>query len=54
MHDLGKRFQQRVRDVAQKRRIGVEVGDCFCLELKPLATKVVIDKVEYGALGGVG
>jgi hypothetical protein len=53
MHDLRKGFEQRVCNVAQKRRVRVEIGESLCLELKPLATEVIVDKVEHSAFGGI-
>jgi hypothetical protein len=54
VHDLRKRFEQRVRNIVQKRRGSVEVGKNLCLELKALATEVIVDKVEHSAFGGIG
>lgn len=54
MHDLRKRFEQRVRDVVQKRRIGIETRESLRLEFEALASKVFVDKAEHGTLGGIG
>ena len=54
MHDFRKRFEQWVRDAAQKRRVRIEVGEGLRLELKALATEVIVDKVEHSAFSGVG
>jgi hypothetical protein len=54
MHDLRKRFEQWVRNVVQKRRVSVEVGESLRLELKALATEVVVHKVEHSTFCGVG
>jgi hypothetical protein len=53
MDDLGKCSQQRIRDIVQKRRISIEVGEGFCLELEALAAKVIVDKIKHSAFGGV-
>lgn len=54
MHDLGKCFQQWVRDVVQKRRISIKVGEGLCLELETLAAEIIVDEIKYGAFRGVG
>ena len=54
MHDLGKCSQQWVRDVVQKRRISIEVGEGLSLELETLAAEIIVDKAKHGAFGGVG
>jgi hypothetical protein len=54
MDGLGKCPQQWVRDVVQKRRISIEVGEGLCLELETLAAEIVVHKVKHSAFGGVG
>jgi hypothetical protein len=54
MYDLGKSSRQRLFDIAQERRVGIEVGESPCLELKSFATEVIVDEFQYSALGGVG
>jgi hypothetical protein len=54
MHDLRKRFEQRVCNVIQNGWVKVEVCECLCLKLKTLATEVIVDKVEHSAFSGIG
>ena len=54
MHDMRKGSERRVCNVAQKRRVSVEVEESLCLELKALAAEVIVDKVEHSAFGGIG
>jgi hypothetical protein len=54
MHNLGKGSKQRVCDVVQEGRVGVEVGKSLCLKLETFAAKVGVYKVKHGALGGIG
>jgi hypothetical protein len=54
MHNLGKSSWKRVLDAVQERRVGIEVWESFCLELKSFTAKVIVDKLKHSALGSAG
>lgn len=54
MHDFGKGSRQRVPHMVQERWVSIEVRKSVLLELKTLATEIIVDEIKNRALGSVG
>ena len=54
MYSLRKRPQQRIRDVVEERRTGIEVREGSRLQLKPFSQEISINEVQHVTLGNGG